>query len=58
MQAGVPAGIRPGIEPHKERRLNTQSRLIWQPGSDFRESNARWFIVGIFKTQYNLGRGF
>jgi hypothetical protein len=29
-----------------------------QLGSDFRASNARRFTVSIFKTQYNLGRGF
>lgn len=31
--------------------------LICQPGSDFRESKARKFIVSVFKTRCNLGKG-
>lgn len=42
----------------KEVRMKTSFRLTWSVCLGFEESDARQLIVCIFKTQYNLEKGF
>ena len=42
----------------EEMRMKFQFRFPLSTWSDLMESNTSWFIIRIYKTQYNLGRCF